>query len=169
VTAKARKRSTQRSASTGPQSTKQVARILPLPKRRASIQAAVAVAFEGERVRVRFGEDDEAMATLGKNVDRAVVETSVARGETLIVQESPNGLLVLGALRTAATPGVDKGDEFVIEANRIKMVGAHQVSIVSGAAQLAVRAVGMVETIANDITTRAAGVHKLIGRMLHLN
>jgi hypothetical protein len=164
MTVKARKR-----ANTSPAKERPMARVLPLPKRRASIQAAIAASFDGTVLRVRFGEDDEADATLSKSVDPIVVQTAVARGETVIVQEAEQGLVVLGVLRTTATPGVDKGDEFVIEANRVKVVAAHDVSLISGTAQLAVRAVGMVETIATNITTRAAGVHKLIGRMLHLN
>lgn len=169
MTAKARKRPTQRSVSSTPKQQARIARVLPLPKRRASIQAGVAASFDGQVLRVRFAEDDEVEATLAKCVDPIVAETAVARGETVIVQEGEQGLVVLGVLRTTATPGVDKGDEFVIEANRVKVVGAHEVSMISGAAQVAVRAIGMVETIATNITTRAAGVHKLIGRMLHLN
>lgn len=169
MTAKARKRPNQRAESSTPKQPKPVARVVPMPKRRASIQAATAIAFDGDVVRVRFGEDDEADARLGKAVDAVVVQTAVARGETVIVQEGDDGLMVLGTLRTAATPGVDKGDEYVIEARRVKLVGDHDVSLISGATQIAVRAVGMVETIAANITTRAAGVHKLIGRMLHLN
>lgn len=166
MTAKAKKRPNQRSATSTP---KQVARVLPMPKRRASIQAATAIAFEGDVVRVRFGEDDEADAKLAPTVDPVVVQTAVARGETVIVQEGASGLTVLGTLRTSATPGVDKGDEYVIEARRVKVHGDDSVSLISGATQFAVRAVGMVETIATNITSRASSVHKLIGRMLHLN
>lgn len=146
-----------------------LARVVSLPKRRASIQAAVAIAFDGERVRLRFGEDDEADARLARSLDPAVVHTSVARGEVVLVQEGPEGLVVLGALRTAATPGVDKGDEYVVEARRLKLVADHEISLVSGASQIAVRAIGIVETIASSITSRASTVHKVIGRMLHLN
>jgi hypothetical protein len=146
-----------------------LASVVPLPKRRASIQAAVAVAFDGERVRLRFGEDDEVDAKLAASLDPVVVHTAVARGETVLAQELDGAFVVLGALRTAATPGVDKGDEYVIEARRITVAGQHEVSLTSGAAQIAVRAVGIVETIASSITSRASSVHKVIGRMLHLN
>jgi hypothetical protein len=40
---------------------------------------------------------------------------------------------------------------------------------VSGLSSIAVRAYGHVETLADQITSRAASVHKVVGRMLHLN
>jgi len=169
MSAKARKRSSPRSVREPNVPAKKIARIVPLPKRRASIQAATAIAIDDDRVWIRFGEDDEADARLAPSLDPIVIRTAVARGETVIVQEGEGGYVVLGVLRTAPTPGVDKGDEYVIEARRVKLAGDHEVSITSGAAQIAVRALGIVETIATSITSRASSVHKIIGRMLHLN
>ncbi len=79
------------------------------------------------------------------------------------------GLVVLGALRTAPTPGVDKADEYLIEAKRVELRGDDRVAIVSGAAQILVNAIDRVEIAAKDITSRARRVHKLVGRILHLN
>jgi sulfur transfer protein SufE len=76
---------------------------------------------------------------------------------------------VLGALRTSATPGIDRGDEFTIEARRIHVRADSELKLVSGLVQIALTATGHVETIARDITARASSVHKIIGRMLHLN
>ena len=39
----------------------------------------------------------------------------------------------------------------------------------SGAASLVLRAFGQVETLADQITSRAASVHKIIGRVIRLN
>jgi hypothetical protein len=165
MTAKARKRSPR--SVREPQT--EIARVVPLPKRRASIQAATATTLEGDRVRLSFGPDDEADARLAPSLDPIVVRTAIERRETVIVQEGEEGYVVLGVLRTAPTPGVDKGDEYVIEARRLHLNADHELSLVSGASQIALRAIGMVETIATSITSRASSVHKIIGRMLHLN
>jgi hypothetical protein len=57
----------------------------------------------------------------------------------------------------------------VIKARRLALTADHEIAMVSGAATLVLRAFGFVETVAQDITTRAAGVHKIIGRMIRLN
>ncbi len=111
---------------------------------------------------------EEVLAALDPSVDPAVIRTAVLRRERVIVADE-GGWVVLGALRTAATPGVDEGEEFMIKARRVAIVAAHEFHVVSGAAALALRAVGHVETIAQDITTRASSVHKIIGRMIRLN
>lgn len=108
-------------------------------------------------------------AALDPAVDPAVMKTALARGERVIAAEEDGGWVILGALRTAATPGVDEGREFAIKARRISVVGTDEVSVVSGAATLVMRAYGHVETIAQDITTRASQVHKIVGRMIRLN
>ncbi len=108
-------------------------------------------------------------ASLDSAVDLAVLRTALSRGERVIAQREATGWIVLGALRTAATPGVDEGDDFVIKARRVAVVAANEFSVVSGAASLVLRAYGQVETLAENITTRASGLHKIIGRMLRLN
>jgi hypothetical protein len=108
-------------------------------------------------------------ATLDPSVEPAVVETAVRRGERLIVEQESGRWLVLGALRTCATPGVDVGSEYTIEAVRLRLRARDELSLASGAAQIALRAVGQVETIARNITARASRVQKIIGRMIHLN
>lgn len=108
-------------------------------------------------------------ARLDPSVDLAVARTALARGERVIAQREPEGWLVLGALRTAATPGVDEGEEFVIKARRVAVEADHELSLVSGAASLVIRAFGQVETLAESITARASSVHKIIGRVIRLN
>lgn len=110
-----------------------------------------------------------ARAVLDGAVDLSVMRTALARRERVIAQREAAGWLVVGALRTAATPGVDEGDDFIIKARRVAVQAAHEFSVVSGAASLVLRAYGQVETLAEDITSRAAGLHKLIGRMIRLN
>jgi len=108
-------------------------------------------------------------ATLDASVDPAVIQTALRRRERLIVQREDEGWIVVGALRTAATPGVDEGDEFMIKARRVAVIVAHEFNVVTTAASFAIRALGQVETLAQDITTRAASVHKIVGRIIRLN
>jgi hypothetical protein len=120
------------------------------------------------RARVRLGAWI-ADATVDAAVDDAVLHTARIRRERVLVQRDGAELVVLGALRTAATPGVDEGDEFHIRARRVAITAAHELSFATGAASLVLRAVGHVETLAQDITSRASGVHKLVGRLIRLN
>lgn len=108
-------------------------------------------------------------AKLDAALDTRVVRTAIARGERLIAQREGAEWVALGALRTAPTPGVDEGDEYTIKARRLALSADHEIALVSGASTLVLRAFGFVETVAQDITTRAAGVHKIVGRMIRLN
>ena len=98
-----------------------------------------------------------------------VLTTALARGERVIAQREDEGWVVLGTLRTSPTPGVDEGDEFLIKARRVAIAVEHEFAVVSGAASLVVRAKGVVETLAHNITTRASGIHKIVGRVIRLN
>ena len=108
-------------------------------------------------------------AHLDDAVDVAVVKTALARGERVIAQREADGWILIGALRTAATPGVDEGEEFTIKGKRIRFQADHELSFVTGAASLVLRAFGQVETMAESITARASSVHKIIGRVIRLN
>ena len=108
-------------------------------------------------------------AALDDALSPRVLATALVRGERVIAQREGGGWVVLGAMRTAPTPGVDEGDEFLIKARRVAVAADHEFSITSGLASFAVRAQGFVETLGRDITARASGVHKIIGRMLRLN
>jgi hypothetical protein len=137
--------------------------------------AATALRFESssqERERseviVRVGTS-EVSASLDPSVHPSVVATAVTRGERLIVQREGDAWVVVGALRTSPTPGIEEAEEYVIRAGRVRVKATHEFTVASGTASLAVRAYGMVETVAEQITSRASAVHKIIGRMLHLN
>lgn len=108
-------------------------------------------------------------AALDDALSPRVLATALVRGERVIAQREGGGWVVLGAMRTAPTPGVDEGDEFLIKARRVAVAADHEFSITSGLASFAVRAQGFVETLGRDITARASGVHKIIGRMIRLN
>lgn len=108
-------------------------------------------------------------AAIDETVDLAVMRTAKTRRERVIATREGNQHVVLGALRTAATPGVDEGEEFLIKAKRIAVVAAHELSAVSGASSLVLRARGYIETVAEDITSRASTVHKIVGRIIRLN
>jgi hypothetical protein len=136
----------------------------------AGLVAATVIAFDehtGE-VTLRLGRAT-APAHLDPTVDRRVLVTALARGERVIAQHDAGTWLIVGALRTSPTPGVDDGDEFVIRARRIFVKADHEFSVVSGTASFVLRAQGFVETLAQDITTRASSVHKIIGRLIRLN
>jgi hypothetical protein len=152
-----------------------VARALPEPEAAPSLVAAIALRFESssqERERsevlVRLGAS-EVSARLDPSVHPSVVATAVTRGERLLVQREGDAWVVVGALRTSPTPGIEEAEEYVIRAGRVRVKATHEFTVASGTASLAVRAYGMVETVAEQITSRASAVHKIIGRMLHLN
>lgn len=125
-------------------------------------------------------DDDGAVISLGNatrkarlspTLSAAVVRTALENGEPVLVERSADGsVVVMGALRTQATPGVDKMKEIELEADRIHIKGRQEVSLsTSGATQIALRAIGEIETYAGRIVSRAEEVHKIIGRMLRLN
>jgi hypothetical protein len=133
------------------------------------MMAATPIAFDetANAVAVRIG-GAEVSARLDPSVSPIVARGALARGETVVVVDN-GGLVVVGALRTAPTPGVDKGEEYVIEAKRVELRADDRIAMIAGAAQILVNAIDRVEVIAGDITSRARRVHKLVGRMLHLN
>src|SRR5262245_20155941 len=69
---------------------------------------------------LRVGRD-VVEARLDEAVEIAVVKTALARGERVIAQREADGWILIGALRTAATPGVDEGEEYQIKAKRISV------------------------------------------------
>jgi hypothetical protein len=120
------------------------------------------------RVVLVFGKTI-ADAKLDPSVNPAVIEGACQRNERVLVEESEEGLVVVGALRTQPTPGIDEADSYVIKAKRVAVEGGEEVSLSTQTAAVVVRAVGEVETFAERIISRAEGVHKIIGRMLRLN
>lgn len=141
---------------------------LPALVAAAALRLESPAAPELARVVVRVGTT-EVSATLDASVHPSVVATAVARGERIIVQREGDAWVVVGALRTSPTPGLEEAEEYVIRAGRVSVKATHEFTVASGTASLAVRAYGMVETVAEQITSRASAVHKIVGRMLHLN
>lgn len=119
-------------------------------------------------VTLRVGST-EVTARLLPAVEPVVVRRAIERGEVVIAQQNPDGWVVVGVLRTCATPGIDVGDDYVIEARRVSVRAEHELSLVSGAARIAVAAIGRIETVAKNITSRASAVQKIIGRAIQLN
>lgn len=140
--------------------------IHPLP----GLAAAQAVSCDDERrlVTLQFAET-RATALLHSSVESVVIRRAIQRNELVIVQQQSEGLLVIGVLRTSATPGLDVGDEYEIEARRIKVTAAHELLLTSGPARLVLSALGHIESVAKRITSRASAVHKIIGRAIQLN
>ena len=140
------------------------------PQVSAGLSALRPLAYDDEQrtVTVRLG-GREVVAALDPSVSPVVVRTAIARGERLIVEREEGRLVVLGSLRTAPVPGLDEADEYVLRARRISIEAADEVSLKTGSASFVLRARGYIESLAQNITARAASVHKIIGRMIHLN
>lgn len=146
-------------------------RVVPIRKGSATLMAVTPVSIDEDAriVTLRVGRDGaELPGRLSTSVSPIVIRTAIERGERVIVVDEGE-LLVLGVLRTSPTPGIDKGEDYLIEANRVELRGNDRVAIVSGAAQIVVNAIDRVEVLARDVTSRARRVHKLVGRILHLN
>lgn len=150
-------------------------------KRRARLQsvpkpAPRPVLFTAEIDEVR---EDGVMLGIGSTVAPAKVDPSVhptvvegarARRERVLVEEGEGGaLVVIGALRTQPTPGVDAAESYSIKAKRISLEASEELTLTVQTAAVVLRAIGEVETYAERILSRAEGVHKIVGRMLRLN
>jgi hypothetical protein len=133
-----------------------------------AVAAVRAIGLEGTVALLEIG-GRTARAALDPSVHPSVVATAVARGERVVTQMEGGAWVVLGVLRTSPTPGIEEAEEYVIKAGRVRVKAGDEFTVASGRASLAVRAYGAVETIAEQITSRASAVHKIVGRMLHLN
>lgn len=145
------------------------ARPVPQPSF-ASLAAGLVAGLDGQcgAITLRFG-DVEVTASLHPSVDPVVIRRACERGEFVIAQQQSEGWLVLGVLRTSATPGLDLGDEYLIEARRVTLRAEHELLLTTGVARIAVAAVGRIESIARHITSRASVVQKIVGRVIQLN
>ncbi len=134
-----------------------------------SISTGRIQAIEGATIRLAIGSQI-VTATVDPSVHPTVIRGAAERGERVLAERDETGTwLILGALRTQPTPGIDAADSYTIEADKVTIRGHHEVSLVTEAAGLVVRALGEVETYADKIISRAEGVHKIVGRILRLN
>jgi hypothetical protein len=114
-------------------------------------------------------------ATVDAAVDDAVLETALRRGERVLVEVTADRAVIVGALRTQATPGIERAERFDIQAGEVTIaatrvsVDGDEVALNSKTARLVLRAAGEIESFAERIVSRASGVHKIVGRMLRLN
>jgi hypothetical protein len=108
-------------------------------------------------------------ARLAPEVDPVVIRRAVERHEHLIAQPDGAKWVVLGVLRNCATPGIDVGDDYTIEARRVRVKAEHELTLTAGVARIALASLGRIESIAHYITARATAVHKIIGRAIELN
>ncbi len=114
-------------------------------------------------------------ATVDASVDIAVLETAERRGERVLVEVAGDRAVIVGALRTQATPGIERAERFDIQAGEVTIaatrvsVDGDEVALNSKTARLVLRAAGEIESFAERIVSRASGVHKIVGRMLRLN
>lgn len=151
-----------------------------LPDRGGGLALGTLVALErdGEPgwALTRWSDGAVVIATMHSTLDLAVARTAARSGEPVVFVERGGEAMVVGALRTRGTPGVDELDEVTIAARTISLKGARvaidgseELSLRSQAAFVVLRAASEIESFADRIVTRAEGVHKLVGRMLRLN
>jgi hypothetical protein len=144
-------------------------RAVPAPAPRPALFTAEVHEVTEGGVVLAFGKTT-AQAKLDPSVHPTVIEGARARRERVLVEEAEAGtFVVIGALRTQPTPGVDAADAYTIKANRISLEAAEELSLTTLTAAVVLRAKGEVETFAERIISRAEGVHKIVGRMLRLN
>lgn len=130
--------------------------------------ARIFMLHEGGKLEIKMG-NKIMPALLDPMVHPAVIRTADESGEPVMVEQRDGELYVVGALRTQPTPGVDKMETINLEAEHINLKAKTDITMTSGVAAIAVRAIGEVETYAERIMSRAESVHKIIGRMLRLN
>jgi hypothetical protein len=141
-----------------------------------SVLAAVPVcgtarihAIDGDRVRLAFGSE-VVDASKDPSVHPAVLAGALERKERVLAEHRPaEGWVVVGALHTQPVPGIDRADEYTVEADRVHIKADSEVALSARTASLVVRAIGEVETYAERILSRAEGIHRIVGRLLHLN
>jgi hypothetical protein len=145
-------------------------RALPPPAfRRPGLTTAHVHAVDDRQVVLALGGELRP-ATLDASVHPTVIAGARERQERVLVEEGRDGaLVVLGALRTQPTPGIDAAASYTIKAERITLEAGEELTLTAKTAALAIRAIGEVETYADRIVSRAEGVHKIIGRMLRIN
>jgi hypothetical protein len=141
-----------------------------------SVLAAVPVcatarvdSIDGDQVRLAFGTE-VVEAGRDPSVHPTVLAGALKRKERVLAEHRPaEGWVVVGALHTQPVPGIEAADEYTIEAGRVHIKGESEVALSARTASLVVRAIGEVETYADRILSRAEGVHRIVGRLLHLN
>lgn len=141
----------------------------PEPAASGMVAARIASLDEAARTAVLSIGTRSVTASIDPSVDPAVLRTAIARGERVIAQPEDGAFIVLGTLRTTATPGVDDIDDLTLRAKRVAIEAEHEIRLRSGSASLVLRARGYIESIASDITSRASSLHKIVGRMIRLN
>ena len=133
-----------------------------------SIATARVVSIDGRAASVEVGGVVRA-ASLDEPVHAAVIAGACERGERVLVEARGAELVIVGALRTQPTPGIDEAERYVVKAGSISIEGSDEVRLSTGAAAFVLRATGEIETFAERIVSRAEGVHKMVARFLRLN
>lgn len=118
---------------------------------------------------LQLGARESVAAPLDEALELVVVETALARGERVLVERDGARLVVLGALRTSATPGVDAIEDLTLRAGRLRLEAEHRLLLRSGEASTELRAHGRIETRAVEIVSRASETQRLVGRLVRLN
>ncbi|HEY4120209.1 MAG TPA: hypothetical protein VGM56_20230 [Byssovorax sp.] len=133
-----------------------------------ALATARVVSVDGRAAEVEVGGVVRA-AALDAPVHTTVVAGACERGERVLVEARGAELVIVGALRTQPTPGIDEGERYVVKAASISIEATDEVQLTTGAAAFVLRAAGEVETYAQRIVSRAEGMHKMVARLLRLN
>lgn len=132
------------------------------------------VSLDGARARLETSRGT-VEADIDPSVHLAVMTTAQERGERVLVEVDGDRRVVVGALRTQPTPGIDRADAYAIEAKTVSIdaekisLEGDEVKLSSKTARIVLRAASEIESFADRIVSRAEGVHKIVGRMLRLN
>lgn len=135
-----------------------------------SIATARVESVEGDRVRISLA-GLAVVALRDECVHPAVLQGAARRGERVLVERNLEGVwVVLGALRTQPTPGIDVAEEYTIEAERVKVKAHGEVVIAAETTSVVLRGdEGEIESRAPRIVSHADGLHQITGRTLRLN
>lgn len=137
----------------------------PTPDPVVSLRTARVVHQERHRALVRFrGSSADVPALIAPEVDTELVGLAAKNGDSVLLECASNQpLLVVGVLQTRVPR------ELVLSADKVRIDGREELTLVSGRAGMRLRKDGDLEMVATRISAASRGFFKLVGRMLRLN
>jgi hypothetical protein len=130
-----------------------------------SLRSARVLHQERQRALVRFrGSPADVPALIAPEVDPELIGRAVKNGDSVLLEcERGRPPLVVGVLQTRIPR------ELVLDADKVRIEGREELTLVSGRAGVRLRKDGDLEMVATRISAASRGFFKLVGRMLRLN